>query len=884
MHCRPTACIIVFISIFLSLQRADAGEPDNVCPPAVDRPKSIFHSNTKQVITPPASPGETEFLMRQMSSEDITARTVAIMALALGGNIDAFTKLLDSEDASGIFIYALKYSNADGTRCLDPVIEKAIIEHLHDRFLSRGMHAFLSRNLYRSRELFDLLIKEKLSTADPRPYIETARSLTATGQSAVEAQILSAAVKLPPPDTSKLKWVLPEIHQIFIKYFDNRGYVPAIDYMQNVLHIADHNESNEHLRDRFFQTRRLIYKALDDFGTEQSQKILLAQLGYLTRSPRDNVFVAELSTLGEYIVRHAVTDQQKEQAVRRLAEILEKKSRAEKRKKEKHDEDIIQADPTDLRIQNVVAELLAEIGTSFSGRVLLRQMQKAASTEDRTVSQALIPKILIDLSDLPETIDFDVPAFLKTVAKLDERDRLFLVPDILVRYRHPDGHAYLLSQLDYIVSSGERFTESYGYDYKTAYQHLVDLLIRHDDPESLSQTRAEIDKLFQDGKLEESLYVQTSRKLTKLIGDESPLLRSTLEKKETAAREKKRQLKKQAETEWQKQFEEQIAEHMSPGGIRKNIQALSSYGHEARTAARWLIAAGPDVLPYAHEALEDPSSSTTLKLQVFSVLGAVGDARSVAPIINTIRLYGKNSVVYKEGFFALSQIPWNQASFDFAAELLEHKHDPLIQRSALVYFAFLRDQRARKWAEHFSAPDSHDPEVRSAGLYLAARIGEHKVKIPIIDLLKGRLERSHQEVLLRALAEITAPDEFRKLTGRLKIRQDAGVFKNALLISEFNSSGAEAKSQFAEKMLRSEYFFDRREGVRYLIENNRIEILRKYLSLDSPIGLLPDMPLEIVAIQSPLGQMVMVESRKMGLGIKRSAEGIILLKRENQPK
>jgi hypothetical protein len=70
---------------------------------------------------------------------------------------------------------------------------------------------------------------------------------------------------------------------------------------------------------------------------------------------------------------------------------------------------------------------------------------------------------------------------------------------------------------------------------------------------------------------------------------------------------------------------------------------------------------------------------------------------------------------------------------------------------------------------------------------------------------------------------------------------------------------------------------DKREAVRYLIAQNEVEILWKHFQTYSFLM----MPIEMEAVlsESPIGMIILVEARKMGLRIDQISEGIRFIKK-----
>ena len=96
-----------------------------------------------------------------------------------------------------------------------------------------------------------------------------------------------------------------------------------------------------------------------------------------------------------------------------------------------------------------------------------------------------------------------------------------------------------------------------------------------------------------------------------------------------------------------------------------------------------------------------------------------------------------------------------------------------------------------------------------------------------------------------------------------------------LILSGFRHAAGAEKTALAEKLLESEYLWDRRDAVRYLIETNIVDILQKYILADKRMN----MPFMIEAVYSHIGQLMVLEASKMGFLIKDTDGGIVLTKK-----
>lgn len=804
---------------------------------------------------------------------DLEDARASVIALAFSGNIETFQTLLDKKDPVLLSTYAMSYRNRNGKKCIDPVIEKTIASYIDDPVIGDVLLSFFVMNLYQSKELFERLVERKLDLKKPKSYNATVLALVSTNQEGIEEEVLEHARKFPLTPVKETLWIHPAIERFYIEYFTRRKYVPAVQYMQSILDTQYYKTVPDNFKNDLAMRRRVIYLALDNFPSSVVEDIYINQLAKLTRMKHDVFFMYELESLGKFSVKHAESEKQFYQITKYLSDILKAVERAD----ETTDKDDTIKSNKQLhlyyQIRKITIGLLEDISSDASLAVIVQELQRQSDNDDNTYADRLIRNMLDSLKRAPSTITLDVPGFLKACRKLEASYRLLNVPEILKKYPHPDGHSYLLSHLEFILSYDENLMKAYGFDRKGAFDYTIVVLLTFDEPEYLLSSRAVLDNLFKTGTLDEDLYVSASESVNSLIGDESPDYMVLFQKKEAEQEEKRKQLAREAEEKWLEPFKQTISENLSPEGIKKNIRLLSQHGNDAKTASKWLVMAGTDILPYAHEALLNPGSDMRFKIRLINVLGPVGDKSSIGPIIKTVRENAENPGIYKDVFLSLGHIPMTKESFEFASELIEKSRDPSISQSVLVYFALKRESRALKWAKHFST--GADTSVRSAALFLSARLGSEQVKEQIVALIEERSARSDEEILLRALAELTTPEEFKKLAASLNLDKKTNRYHNALWISEFREASINDKTIPAEKLLMSGTIWDTIDTARYFIETNQTEIIKRHIFSDPRV----ELPLIMEAMQSTAGIILFNEARKMGYRIEEIPEGIRLLRK-----
>jgi HEAT repeat protein len=837
------------------------GHP-NLCPEA-DHQKSITLNG--RAISVPKILEEKELLERLHSRDQKESFTSAI-SLGLGGSMRAFSVLLKKRDLNLLSLYGSYYQNRNGSRCIDPLLEKKIIEKFDDPELKEYLLTFFRKNLYQSRELFEKLVAVDLVLKEIRFSTAMVGALAATHQPDIENEVLEHAIRYTVDVEPNYWHMLLPIDKYYLDFFVQRNYKPAVSFMQEILDETHYAIVPETYRTHVYNRHRALYYQLDRFPSSLVAGVFAKQLSKLENVARDEIFFnIELEAAGRYALKHAVSFEGRNEIVRYLAEILA----TEQAYALSASDSVIAV--IDYKMRSHAIEFLAQAGTRDSGIILTTELNRQVSLPRGKSSLALIAQILNNLIALPATIEIDVPEFMKAVKKMDERTQLLIVPQVLKKHPHFEGHVFLLSQLDNIVSSARDFKLKYGMDYKYAYKMIFDVLITFDAADYLFLTRQEVDGLFEKESLDEELYISSSKQLNALIGNESELYTALREKREVEEIERKRKRAYAEETRYRQNFEDQITENMSPEGIRKNIQALSQHGSRSKNAALWLVMTGPDILPAAHSAIRHPDTDIKVKLKLIAILGAIGDARSIQPILDAVRSEPEN--IHKHVFLALSQMPMTKESFDFAVALLTEEHNVIVQRSALVYFAAHRERRALNWAKKYSQPDINK-ELRLAALFLLARLGEQEAKGLILEALKSEQKRSNLETMLRSLAEVTTPEEFISITDNMNLDKKPQWFHSAQWITKFRNAEGKRKAVFAERLLTSDYYWDIREAAQYLIKEEETEILQRHLLPDPRV----EHPLILEAMQHRAGRTIYLEARKMGYRFKETPEGIQLVR------
>jgi HEAT repeat protein len=836
---------------------------DSVLCPNGDHQKSINLNG--HTISVPKILEEKELFKRLRSGNEKESLTAAI-SLALGGNLKAFSFLLKERDLNLLSLYGAYYQNRNGSSCVDPLIEQKIIESFDDPELREYLLSFFGKNLYQSRKLFEKLFAVDITLREIRFFISMVRAFVSTNQPDIEKAVHEHAVRYTVDAELKYWHNFLPIDKYYLDFFVQRNYKPAVSYMQDILDETHYSIVPEIYRTHVYNRHRALYYQLDKFPSSLVEGVFAKQLSKLKNITRDKIFFnIELEAAGRYALKHALSYEGRNNIVQYLSGILETEHVSDPSASERDLAFI------DYKMRSQAIEFLAQAATRDAGMILIRELNRQVGLTGVKSAASLVSQILTNLSALPASVEIDVPEFMKAVKKMDERSQLLIVTHILGKHPHPEGHAFLLSQLKYIASSGEDFRMKHGMDSAYAYKMVFDVLITFDAAEYLFLSRKQIDRLFEEGSLDEELYISSSKRLNALIGNESALYTALREKREADEIERKRERTRTEEARYRQHFEDQIKENMSLEGIKKNIKNLSLHGSRSKNAAMWLVMTGPDILPYAHEVIRRSDTDMKVKRKLISILGAIGNARSIQPILDAVRSEPENA--YKDVFLALSEMPMTKESFDFAISQLTEKSSVIAQRSALVYFAAHRDRRALNWAKKYSLTDAGN-ELHLAALFLLARLGESDARDLILESLKREQKRSDLETLLRSLAEVTTPEEFISHTGNMNLDEKTKWYQTAMWIAEFRHVEDERKAVFAGRLLTSDYLWDIREAARYLIEEEETEILKRHLLPDPRVK----HPLVMEAMQHRAGRTIYLEARTMGYQIEETPEGIRLVK------
>lgn len=263
--------------------------------------------------------------------------------------------------------------------------------------------------------------------------------------------------------------------------------------------------------------------------------------------------------------------------------------------------------------------------------------------------------------------------------------------------------------------------------------------------------------------------------------------------------------------------------------ISDDIQALSEFSKEAQLAAYRLAEADITILAEAHSVLLDENSNVKLVMQLITVLGQIGDASSIDPIIQAAQKYPDNPFIHQNALQAFALMPQTQDTYNFAAAQLDNERPFIMQRTALWYFAKHKDVRAKKWLNKFAIKGS-TPNIRDAALVLAAALDDQRAKPIIVSMLQQKQKPVIEKNLLMALVELVNPDEFSSLTSM--VNQNTRHYQSMLRRVKFKWGTPQEKSSMINAMLNSRFPEEKRKAIKYLLDQNKGEILKPILQSD----------------------------------------------------
>ena len=256
----------------------------------------------------------------------------------------------------------------------------------------------------------------------------------------------------------------------------------------------------------------------------------------------------------------------------------------------------------------------------------------------------------------------------------------------------------------------------------------------------------------------------------------------------------------------------------------EDIQALSKFSLGAKEAGIRLIERGDEILTIAHGVLADVNAPYEQRLQLLYVLGEVGSSDSITEIIHSIEDMPNNRYLYQNALLALSNFEPTDEIITFVNKQLDvTKRDPLIQRSALNYYAKQPDENVNQWVEKYALNNDANPEVRYAALYMAGMNGVDTIKQPVKDVLDATTNTIREYYLLLGFAGVATLEEFNALVNEKGLNIDNVNKVREFLM--FRLANLEEKKKLAPDFLTSNNTQLKQVVVDHLIEEQDADTL-----------------------------------------------------------
>jgi len=263
--------------------------------------------------------------------------------------------------------------------------------------------------------------------------------------------------------------------------------------------------------------------------------------------------------------------------------------------------------------------------------------------------------------------------------------------------------------------------------------------------------------------------------------------------------------------------------------IEDDIKALMQYGGRAQAAGKRLVEQGEIILDQAHAVLQSQTAPFPQKMQLITVLGEIADPSSAVEIIDAAKDSSDSRYLYQNALLALGKFQPTDDIVDFSNKQLEDENrDPLIQRSAMAYFAQQPHADALKWAEKYSQPNAN-PDVRFAALYMGAMQGMDDMKDNIVQMLNSKQNRARQYYLLLGLVEVTDLAEFQALTKDMDLYEVNREKIQPYLL--FRKGDIKQRESLAKDILNKGDINQKQAVIDYLIEQKNADVLADYWRL-----------------------------------------------------
>jgi len=257
--------------------------------------------------------------------------------------------------------------------------------------------------------------------------------------------------------------------------------------------------------------------------------------------------------------------------------------------------------------------------------------------------------------------------------------------------------------------------------------------------------------------------------------------------------------------------------------ITEDIASLANYSGQAQAAGARLVEHGGEILTEAHGVLSDPNSTFQQRIQLITVLGEIGDASSVDVIIDAANQHVNNRYLYQNTLLSLTNFKQTDEIKKFVNQQLEEKNrDPLIQRSALAYYAKQPTDEANKWVDIYAAKGANE-NVRYAALYLGGVLGRDSVKAEIFDLLQTQQNNAREYYLLLGFSHVATMEEFLALVNSTSL--SSSNVKKVRDFLEFRLSSTSEKNDMSSKLLNSKNKQLKQAAINHLIDKKNADVL-----------------------------------------------------------
>ncbi len=849
-HANVVAAILMSVLSLCALQ-ASASSPVELCPIASDRLNRSISYN-KEVLRAPTNAAETHDLLTTVQTGSSEARNFAIMRLAMAGDLDTFRHLFDHADSTGLFIYASRYLNRDDSVCVDAELEHAIQQSLLDPVLGRSLVALLGNNYYRHIHTFEVLrdVPFQAAPGAADKYLAFGRAITATHLPDIEAAVLDHAQGFMPFDTPLKKRVLPGLHQHYAKFFAQRRYAQAVPYFRAVLTEASRDETVQSFQINYGMLRTVIQQALAAIGDTHAYALLIDELEVITSKPLDAFAASELQNLGKLFSSPSLPVEASA-IVNPLENMLSTAQPAQ----------------YDYPMRRTVYPILAALNDAQGTALLINELRTCYSQTPPPNRPAVIAILFEALQSVQK---LDIRSLLNIIDGMPVPDRR-QVWRLAANQHDEPSLDFLLAELRHSTTTDAQQTLG-----KDATATLMKSLAVFTTVEDQQRIRASVDELFTEQRLDERAYIAAVTPLNKALGNESPIYtafrteqaqRKAAEKQARQARNQQ-QYRRQTRADYAADFSRQSRRE----GIAKNIAILASNNEQSKRATQWLIIVGAAALPQLHQSLTESSTPDEQRFKIMSVLGEIGSARSIGPLIASAGMRDSGGM-YRPALFALALLPPTDEAVAFARAQLANGVNQRRQVAGLVYLAQIRHAPSAALVTPFTDV-ALTPRLRSAGLYLGARLKVPNIVSTIETALLQTSQRSELETLLISLSEATSDiNEFSRIATAAGFTETSLSYRQALAYCEFLNAKRDRKKTWAYKVLEDNDIWQRRAAISYLLETDPQGTVEK---LTGSVGQL--LPLNQLLSLSTTVQLLFSESRRMGLRLEQTAEGYQLKK------